>query len=121
MTVLPPGSGHTAREAVTELTLLESFPGFSLVEAKLQTGRTHQIRVHCAYIGHPVVGDATYGPANPRDESAAQHVRAAIAALEGQALHAHSLAFHHPRTGQRMDFVAAPPADTAGLIEALHR
>src|SRR5205823_208889 len=104
---------------VTELAVLERFPSFALLEAKLQTGRTHQIRVHCAYIGHPVAGDATYGPASPRDEMAPAPVRAALAALEGQALHAHSLAFRHPRTGERVEFNVPPPADTSRLIEAL--
>jgi 23S rRNA pseudouridine1911/1915/1917 synthase len=119
MAVLPAGSPHPGRPAVTELEVRRTYPGFALLEARLQTGRTHQIRVHCAYIGHPVVGDATYGPASPPDSHLPLDVRAAIAALDGQALHAGSLSFAHPRTSERLTFTAPPPEDTQRLIEAL--
>src|SRR5205823_5852673 len=95
---------HTARPAQTVLTLREAFQGtFAVLEAKLLTGRTHQIRVHCAYIHHPVVGDPLYGglrkmPANALPPERRAALERAIAALDGQALHAYSLAFDHPRT-----------------------
>jgi 23S rRNA pseudouridine1911/1915/1917 synthase len=124
MAVLPEsatgtGGGPRARPATTDLRLLEAFPGFALLEARLQTGRTHQIRVHAAYIGHPVVGDATYGPANPADDHLPAPVRAAIRQLDGQALHAYLLAFHHPRTNERLSFTVPPPADTQAVLTAL--
>lgn len=120
MAVLPAGGRHPARPARTHLTVLERFPGFTLLQAQLETGRTHQIRVHCAYIGHPVVGDPLYGAgARARDPSIPPEVRAAIEALEGQALHAYRLAFTHPTTREPLIFVAPPPADTRRLLAAL--
>src|SRR5690606_11438891 len=88
MTVAPDG-----RPAWTEFWLLERFGGaFSLLELKLYTGRTHQIRVHLAHIGHPVAGDPQYGP------------RRSLTGLGGQALHAFWLRFTHPRTRESMHF-----------------
>jgi 23S rRNA pseudouridine1911/1915/1917 synthase len=118
MAVLPTTAKPPPRPAQTELKVLERFPGFALLEARLQTGRTHQIRVHCAYIGHPVVGDPVYGP-RLRDPHVPAAVRSAIEALEGQALHAYCLSFDHPRTGERLTFTAAPPADIQALLAAL--
>jgi len=119
---LPPG----AREAVTELRLLEHLAEWSWTEAILQTGRTHQIRVHCAFAGFPVVGDATYG--GQRKVSAdlfrgtpLQTLNALLARLHGQALHAHSLSFDHPRTGQRLQFHAPLPDEIAELLDFLRR
>ena len=119
---LPPG----AREAVTELRLLEHLAEWSWTEAILQTGRTHQIRVHCAFAGFPVVGDATYG--GRRKVSAdlfrgtpLQTLNALLARLHGQALHAHSLSFDHPRTGQRLQFHAPLPDEIAELLDFLRR
>ena len=120
MTVLPPGSPHPHREAVTEIRVLEQFPGFSLVECRLGTGRTHQIRVHCAYIHFPVVGDPLYGAGLPgKGAPLAAEVRLALQGLRGQALHAYRLSFDHPATGRRMQFLAPPPADFEALLRAL--
>jgi 23S rRNA pseudouridine1911/1915/1917 synthase len=120
-------TGHAgARDAVTEIRLLEHLLNFSWVEAILQTGRTHQIRVHCAYAGYPVAGDATYGG---RRRVSAQHLRGAalqalnarLAALQGQALHAHALSFDHPRTKKRLQFHAPLPDEIADLLDFLRR
>ncbi|MFN3652234.1 MAG: RluA family pseudouridine synthase [Armatimonadota bacterium] len=120
MAVIPPGSSHTHREAQTDLRVLDRFPGLALLEARLRTGRTHQIRVHCAYIHLPVVGDSTYGVSGlERAADLAPQVRAAIAALEGQALHAYRLSFDHPTTGERLQFVRPPAADMQSLLHAL--
>ncbi|MBI3910836.1 MAG: RluA family pseudouridine synthase [Armatimonadetes bacterium] len=120
MAVIPLGSRYPAREARTELRVLERFPGFALLEARLETGRTHQIRVHCAYIGHPIIGDPVYGSGRRiGDGGVSPAVRAAIERLQGQALHAYYLAFTHPRTGERRLCTAPPPADTQALLEAL--
>ncbi len=116
----------TARDAVTELTVKEAFGSlFSLLEAKLQTGRTHQIRVHCAYIHHPVVGDLTYGGAKkvPGDLIGGEQKRRierAIEALGGQALHAVFLAFDHPRTGERLEFSVKPAPVMQDLLDTLY-
>jgi 23S rRNA pseudouridine1911/1915/1917 synthase len=120
MAVIRSGSSQTHREAFTELRVLERFPGFALLEAKLHTGRTHQIRVHCAYIHVPVIGDGTYGPRSPeRDPHVPPEVRAALQKLEGQALHAYRLAFDHPVSGERLTFTSSPPADFQALLDAL--
>ncbi len=121
--------GHApggARDAVTEVRLLEHLLDFSWVEAILQTGRTHQIRVHCAYAGYPVAGDSTYGG---RRRVNAEHLRgvalqalnARLAALHGQALHAHFLSFDHPRTKKRLQFHAPLPDEIADLLDLLRR
>jgi 23S rRNA pseudouridine1911/1915/1917 synthase len=120
MAVIRPGSPHTHREARTDLRVLERFPGFAFLEARLQTGRTHQIRVHCAYIHLPVVGDETYGPRHPeRDPHVPREVREALQRLEGQALHAYRLSFDHPVTGERQRFLSQPPEDFRRVLDSL--
>jgi 23S rRNA pseudouridine1911/1915/1917 synthase len=95
------------RRAVTRFRVIERFGRYTLVEAQLETGRTHQIRVHFAYIGHPVIGDPVYG------------TRRQPFSLVGQALHAHTLGFVHPRTGESLEFSAPLPADLAALLASL--
>jgi 23S rRNA pseudouridine1911/1915/1917 synthase len=92
----------------------------SLVRCVLETGRTHQVRVHLAHLGHPILGDKTYGAgfaASARTLTA--KAQAALAALDRQALHAAGLGFEHPVTGERLRFESEPPADMAALIAAL--
>lgn len=118
-------SHHTARAAQTDLFLREAFEGtFALLEAKLRTGRTHQIRVHCAYIHHPVVGDPLYDgerkvPGNAWTTPLRSRLEQAIASLHGQALHAYSLAFDHPRTGERLGFTVPLPEPLQQLLDLL--
>lgn len=115
--------GAGAREAVTHYEVLEEFgapPLASLVRCRLETGRTHQIRVHMAHIGHPLLGDSSYG-AGYRSSirklpAAAQD---ALAALNRQALHAISLGFEHPRSGRPVSFESPPPEDFTNLLKAL--
>ena len=93
--------------AVTEFKVLERFKNFSYVECKLQTGRTHQIRVHMSEIGHPLVGDEKYSARkNPFD-------------IKGQALHSHTLSLTHPKTGERMNFTAPLPDDMKKILVQL--
>jgi 23S rRNA pseudouridine1911/1915/1917 synthase len=96
-----------SKEAITRFRVLERFVNYTLVECKLQTGRTHQIRVHMQYIGHPVVGDPKYGPEKKRF------------AIAGQALHSAELSLMHPATGKDMLFVAPLPPDMAEILKQL--
>jgi 23S rRNA pseudouridine1911/1915/1917 synthase len=121
MAVLEPGPGQTARQAVTELFVREPLGPFTVLECVLQTGRTHQIRVHCQFAGFPVVGDSVYGGLRKvgSDGGARSSVElnALVAALHGQTLHAYHLSFDHPRTRERLTFEASPPAEMTDLIE----
>ncbi len=102
MAVVPGG-----KEATTLFRVVERFPAHTLVECRLKTGRTHQIRVHMAYIGHPLLGDPKYG----RKTSD----------IAGQALHSCELSFTHPRTKERMTFAAEMPEDMKAILHALRR
>ncbi|MCH7497632.1 MAG: RluA family pseudouridine synthase [Candidatus Marinimicrobia bacterium] len=110
------------RAAVTHYTSLEYFHGITLLEARPRTGRTHQIRVHLAHLGHPIFGDAAYGGRRPAAAIAPQ-LRTATARLARllprQALHAHSLAFAHPASGKRVRFTAPLPADFQSALDLL--
>jgi 23S rRNA pseudouridine1911/1915/1917 synthase len=106
--------------------VLEVFTGHSgaevasLVECRLETGRTHQIRVHMAHIGHPLIGDATYGAGfKTKVVKLPDVARAAVEALGRQALHAATLGFTHPITKEEMMFESDLPEDLAGLMAAL--
>ena len=98
------------KDSVTHYETLEAFPGASLLEIHLETGRTHQIRVHMAAHRHPCVGDPLYG---------ADPTTAARLGLTRQWLHAHKLAFAHPGSGDGVEFESAYPADLAGALEML--
>jgi 23S rRNA pseudouridine1911/1915/1917 synthase len=111
-----------SRAAATDLRVMERFGPMTLLEAKLQTGRTHQVRVHAAYAGHPVVGDPVYSGGRRLQTGRKDFVQAVnnlIDALHGQALHAYSLSFDHPRTGARMEFTAPMPEGMQELAEYL--
>lgn len=94
------------KDAITRFQVVERFGDFTLVELSLETGRTHQIRVHMAYIGHPVAGDPLYGP------------RKTLAG-NGQFLHAQTLGFTHPSTGEMVTFTAEPPIIFRQTLEKL--
>jgi 23S rRNA pseudouridine1911/1915/1917 synthase len=110
------------REAITHWEVLETYRGLdgkpvaSLVACRLETGRTHQIRVHMAHIGHPLLGDAVYGAGfKTKAAQLLPGAAAALAALGRQALHAYLLAIEHPTTGQPLEFRSEQPADFARL------
>ncbi len=106
------------RQARTSWEVDEAFDGAALLRVRIHTGRTHQIRVHLASLGHPVVGDAVYGGTRtPSSRRAA--AREVLRSLPRPALHAAHLAFTHPATGERLAFEAPLPADIASLLEAL--
>ncbi|MFM2355033.1 MAG: hypothetical protein RLZZ528_769 [Pseudomonadota bacterium] len=111
------------RHAVTRVRVVETFgtPSVAaLVECWLETGRTHQIRVHLSHIGHGLLGDDTYGGRRKLSPKAVGEAGAeAAAAFPRQALHAATLGFDHPVTGERLEFTSPLPADMAGLISAL--
>jgi 23S rRNA pseudouridine1911/1915/1917 synthase len=121
------------RRAVTHYEVLERFgsgdnprvrrrsgPIASLLRLVLETGRTHQVRVHLAHIGHPLLGDETYGAGHKASaRRLGPRPQAALAALGRQALHAAELAFVHPVSGRRMQFEAPLPSDMADLVDAL--
>jgi 23S rRNA pseudouridine1911/1915/1917 synthase len=105
---------RTGKRAITNWSLVEDLGKASRVQAQLETGRTHQVRVHFAAMGCPLLGDATYGRP-PRDEK----VREIGKQLGRQALHARTLGFHHPKTGTWMEFESAPPDDFMAALVAL--
>ncbi|SRR5579883_500146 len=110
--------------AITDYAVLEDFPGFSFVELRLQTGRTHQIRVHMQHIGHPVFGDAVYGgrAMNVMRQDIPQWkgwVDNLLTGLTRQALHARTLRLHHPTTGELMEWSVPLPEDMQGVLLAM--
>jgi 23S rRNA pseudouridine1911/1915/1917 synthase len=115
MAVYPRGQG---RAALTLYRVRTAFDEFALLDVEIKTGRTHQIRVHCTHLGHPVVADEVYGRGRANAVKNPAH-RAAIARLGRQFLHAARLAFDHPRTGERMEFSAALPDDLQAMLDAL--
>jgi len=98
----------SGKPAVTHYRVKQALPHHTLLECELETGRTHQIRVHLASIGHPLEGDPVYGGRGEKK-------------LQRQALHAWKLAFDHPRSGERVQFEAPPPADFKALLAALRK
>ena len=96
-----------SKPAVTHIKVLERYQGFTYIECRLETGRTHQIRVHLSSIGHPIAGDDVYGPSK------------VITALGGQCLHAYQLGFIHPVTGEYIEFTADPPESFIRFREKL--
>jgi 23S rRNA pseudouridine1911/1915/1917 synthase len=112
-----------AREAITHYDVLESFgtpPVVSLIRCQLETGRTHQIRVHMAHIGHPLLGDNVYGAGFRTAAKKLGHAaQDALNLLKRQALHATSLGFDHPVTGKPLHFESPAPDDFANLLHAL--
>jgi 23S rRNA pseudouridine1911/1915/1917 synthase len=119
----------SARPAVTYFDVLERFAGFALIRARPKTGRTHQIRIHLAHVGHAVLCDRLYGGRSeiteleliPRGQSPENAAAGDRLLLNRQALHAHRLVIRHPVSGERMEFEAPLPADFETTLAALRR
>lgn len=112
-------TGINAKEAITHFETLERFGVACLVRLRLETGRTHQIRVHLRFAGHPILGDPVYGETRYQSWAIPPETHAILRQLNGQALHAELLGFEHPRTGKRMSFSAEPPEDFFNALQAL--
>jgi 23S rRNA pseudouridine1911/1915/1917 synthase len=119
-------TGERGRRAVTHYSVIETFRGraakplASLLRLTLETGRTHQVRVHMAHIGHPLLGDMTYGAGHRASARKLGHdAEAVLEALGRQALHAAELKFEHPVTGKRLAFESPLPDDMANVVAAL--
>ena len=114
--------GLGMREALTEFWVRERLSGFTLLEVKIYSGRTHQIRVHMAFIGHPILGDEKYAPRRGikavKEDAELERL---VSELGGQALHAWRLSFNHPTTGKRLSFEAPLPPEMSRLLEYLRR
>lgn len=107
------------KRAVTHYRLRERFRAHSLLQCQLETGRTHQIRVHLAHVGHPLIGDPLYGGGLKLPKGASAELIATLRSFRRQALHAEKLSFIHPSTGEALSFSVERPADQLALIEAL--
>ncbi len=116
MAVAKEGAG---REAITHYRVREKFRAHTLVECRLETGRTHQIRVHMAYVKHPLVGDPLYGGSFKLPKAATEELVAALRGFRRQALHAEKLSFVHPVSGETLGFESPLPADMVALIDIL--
>jgi len=107
------------KRAVTHYRLRERFRAHSLLQCQLETGRTHQIRVHMAHIGHPLIGDPLYGGGLKLPKGASEELTITLRGFRRQALHAEKLSFVHPVSGEALSFSAERPSDQRELIEAL--
>ena len=120
MAVYPPGS-DIGKPAVTHYRVLERYGYTTLVECRLETGRTHQIRAHMTHIGHPLFADERYGGCEirrgERTASYKAYIQNCFKLCPRQALHAQTLGFRHPSTGQQMDFTSPLPDDMQALID----
>ena len=121
MAVLRPGreAGSRYREAISHYRLVERFAGHSHVEVALETGRTHQIRVHMAHLGYPLVGDVVYGGRLRLSAGASTELATALREFPRQALHALRLSFIHPASGEAVEWESSLPEDMQQLLRVL--
>jgi 23S rRNA pseudouridine1911/1915/1917 synthase len=110
---------HGGKEAVTHYRVITRFPHHTHIRVKLETGRTHQIRVHMAHIGYPLVGDMVYGGRLKLPKGATPELQDTLRAFKRQALHAGKLGLEHPLSGEYMEWQAPPPRDFNELLDTL--
>lgn len=111
----------SGKPAVTHYRLIERFAAHTHIHCKLESGRTHQIRVHMTHVRHPLVGDPVYGGRLRLPKGTTEELRLALAAFQRQALHARKLTLQHPETGETLSWEAPLPEDMVQLIEALRK
>lgn len=117
MAVVPQGG----KPAVTHYRILKRFDQHTHIRVKLETGRTHQIRVHMAHLGYPLVGDPLYGGRPKLPKGASQHLLTCLKAFSRQALHAAELSLKHPRSGETLSWTSFPTADFMALLASLEQ
>lgn len=110
---------ESGRQAITHYFIQQHYPDYTLLNVQLMTGRTHQIRVHMAHINHPVVGDPLYGGRMKLPAQATDSLKTQLQQFKRQALHARSLSFYHPQTGEPLHFEAPIPDDFKQLLDSL--
>jgi 23S rRNA pseudouridine1911/1915/1917 synthase len=115
------GKARRGKHAVTHWQVVGRYAGMTLVRLRLETGRTHQIRVHLSETGHPLVGDSVYGGSGRLSAISDPQLRVMIKALDRQALHAKTLGFIHPTTGEYLEFDTELPADMARIVDYLEK
>ena len=112
---------RSGKDAITHYRVVDRFDNHTHVKAILETGRTHQIRVHLSYIGHPLIGDPTYGGGLRFPKKAKQDLKDALKAFKRQALHSKKLTLKHPDTGVSMTWKADIPDDMKKLLDVLSK
>ena len=110
---------RSGKDAITHYRVVDRYDNHTHVKAILETGRTHQIRVHLSHIGHPLIGDPTYGGRLRFPKKAKQDLKDALKAFERHALHSKKLTLKHPRTGDSMTWKIDLPEDMKHLLEVL--
>ena len=110
---------ETGKPAITHYRVIKRFQAFTHIRVSLETGRTHQIRVHLAHIGYPIVGDPTYCKINKVSEKLKPQLRQKLETFKRQALHAKRLELHHPSTNELMAWEAPLPTDFSELLKIL--
>ena len=109
------------KEAITTFKILHKMNGYSLLNVSLKTGRTHQIRVHLAFVGFPILGDSVYGGRRRFAAGTSETLKKEISKFPRQALHAEKLEFTHPTSREKVSYSANAPADLINLIELLKK
>ena len=108
---------HNGKEAITRFSVLESLEGYSLLRVNLETGRTHQIRVHLSHIGYPIVGDPVYGNRSKFSPGSNEAFKKVISSFKRQALHAEEIELIHPSSKELISFKASMPSDMQTLLD----
>jgi 23S rRNA pseudouridine1911/1915/1917 synthase len=110
---------QNGKEAITRFSILENLDGYSLLKVYLETGRTHQIRVHLSHIGFPIIGDPLYGSRNKFSRGSSEELKIIISNFKRQALHAEELQLNHPSSGELLSFKASMPSDMQTLLNQI--